>query len=85
MDTKIFIKYCKDYVVDYHNSHKVDLPHITPDDVYVVWLCKVLGNDKALLGTIKNDGMYYEITYNGETDELYLDAYIKEENVCIKL
>ena len=30
------------------------------------------------------DGMYYEITYNGDKQELYLDAYKKWENKCIK-
>ncbi|WP_233619266.1 DUF6275 family protein, partial [Enterococcus sp. S52] len=29
------------------------------------------------------DGMYYEITYNGDKDELYFDAYKKFENKCI--
>jgi hypothetical protein len=27
--------------------------------------------------------MYYELTYNGDKDELYLDAYKKWENLCI--
>jgi hypothetical protein len=29
------------------------------------------------------DGMYYELTYNGDKNELYLDAYKKWENRCI--
>lgn len=29
------------------------------------------------------DGMYYEITYNGDKREAYLDAYKKWENKCI--
>ena len=29
--------------------------------------------------------MYYELTYNGDKKELYLDAYKKFENRCIKL
>ena len=33
----------------------------------------------------KYDGMYYEVTYNGDKDEWYLDAYKKFENRCIKL
>jgi hypothetical protein len=28
--------------------------------------------------------MYYEVTYNGDTEEFYLDAYKKFENVRIK-
>ena len=30
------------------------------------------------------DGMYYEVTYNGVKNEAYLDAYKKQENVCVK-
>ena len=28
--------------------------------------------------------MYYELTYNGDKDELYIDAYKKWENICVK-
>lgn len=57
---------------------------ITEDDVYVVWLCKVLQNNKALLSTTVADGMYYEFTWNGDKSEGYLDAYKKWKNVVIK-
>ena len=29
--------------------------------------------------------MYYELTYNGDKKELYLDAYKKWENKCISV
>lgn len=54
-------------------------------DVYVVWVCKTLQNNKALLSTTLSDGMYFECTYNGDKQEMYLDAYRKEKNVCIKM
>ena len=41
---------------------------------------KTLQNAKALLSTTVSDGMYYELTYNGDKKELYLDAYKKWEN-----
>lgn len=52
-------------------------------DVYTVWTCKVLQNWKALISTTLPDGMYYECTYNGDLNELYIDAYKKFDNVKI--
>ena len=53
----------------------------TPDfSVYTVWKCKTLQNWKYLLASTLNDGMYYEMTYNGDKCEWYLDAYKKFEN-----
>ena len=53
-------------------------------NVYIVWKCKILQNWKYLISTTLNDGMYYELTYNGDKQEWYFDAYKKFENVCIK-
>jgi hypothetical protein len=53
------------------------------DDVYVVWWCKTLKNWKALLSTTLPDGMYYEVTYNGDKGETYFDAYKKFDNIVI--
>lgn len=73
-------------VVDYYNNHVdvTDNKTLTEDDAYIVWYCKTLQNCKALLSTTVSDGMYYEITYNGDKKEFYLDAYKKWQNVCIK-
>ena len=72
-------------VVDYTNKHidKTDDREITAEDVYVVWQVKVLQNNKALLSTRLSDGMYYECTYNGDKDEMYVDCYKKQENFCV--
>jgi len=82
-----FIELCKKIVKDYANEHldKSDNIQITEDNVFVVWSCKTLQNNKALLSTTLSDGMYYELTYNGDKKELYLDAYKKFENKCIKM
>ena len=50
--------------------------------MFVVWYSKSLQNHKALLSTPVSDGMYYELTYNGDKKELYFDAYKKWENIC---
>ena len=49
-------------------------------EVYTVWKCKTLQNWKYLISTDLHDGMYYELTYNGDEKEWYLVAYKKFEN-----
>ena len=83
MNDKEFIEICKEKVKDYTNEH--DNVQITTDNVFVVWQCKTLQNLKALLITNLFNGMYYELTYNGDKKELYLDAYKKVENKCFNL
>ena len=78
---------CKKVVVDYFNENvdKTDGLKINKDNVFIVWFSKSLQNFKALVSTTVSDGMYYELTYNGDKKELYLDAYKKWENKCIKV
>lgn len=82
-----FLKLCKETIVNYFNENveKTDNKKITEEDVFIVWSCKTLQNNKALVSTTVSDGMYYELTYNGDKKELYLDAYKKWENKCIKI
>ena len=79
MDEKV-IQLVRDYILNH-----LDKSDETPQfDVYTVWKCKTLQNWKYLLASTLPDGMYYELTYNGDKNEWYLDAYKKFENVCIK-
>lgn len=50
--------------------------------VFTVWKAKALQNWKYLISSTLSDGMYYEVTYNGDKREWYLDAYKKFENRC---
>lgn len=53
-------------------------------EVYIVWKAKILQNWKYLISSNLFDGMYYEVTYNGDKDEWYLDAYKKFQNCILK-
>lgn len=80
-----FFEFSKNAVRNYVINH-LDKSDTVPNfDVYIVWYCKTLQNWKALLSTTLFDGMYYELTVNGDKDEAYLDAYKKWDNNCIKI
>ena len=85
MGSKDFIVNCKELVKQYAIEHLDKSDNIPEFEVFDVWYCKTLQNHKALLSTTLFDGMYYELTYNGDKKELYFDAYKKFENKCIKL
>lgn len=79
MEDKKFMEKCTDMVIEYYNDlvEITDNYQIKEEDVYIVWMCSILGNNKALLSTDVSDGMYYEITYDNKHDKFYFDAYKK--------
>ena len=85
MGNEAMLKKAKQLVVNYYNSRvdRTDDFEITEENVFIVWFCKTLQNWKALVSTTVSDGMYYELTYNGDKKETYIDAYKKWENVRI--
>ena len=78
MDNKA-IDIVRNYIVD----HLDKSDNMSEFEVFIVWKCKALQNWKYLLSSTLFDGMYYEMTYNGNKKEWYLDAYKKFENKCI--
>lgn len=71
-------------IVRSYIAEHLDKSDVTPEfEVYFVWKCKALQNWKYLLSSTLFDGMYYELTYNGDKKEWYLDAYKKFENRLI--
>ena len=76
----------REIVRDYFNSHVdvTDGVQISIEDVYVVWFSKTLQNWKALVSTTVPDNKYYELTYNGDRGETYVDVYVKLDNQVVK-
>ena len=79
MDEKA-LKIVKEYIEE-HLDKSEDKPFYK---VFIVWKAKILQNWKYLISSTLPDGMYYELTYNGDKEEWYLDAYKKFENRCIR-
>ena len=79
MNTEKFIELAKQKVAKYANNFLLENGEsetIYPTDVYITWFSKTVQNYKALLGVpIDGDGHYYEVTYNGDLKEMYLDVY----------
>ena len=76
MDTEAIL------IVENYAAEHLDDPD-AEFETYIVWKCKALQNWKYLISSSLADGMYYEMTYNGDKKEWYLDAYKKFENRCI--
>lgn len=82
MDTERFHSLAKEALVEKIAESFPD-EGITVEDIYVVWTCKTLQNNKAMLSTDKLHGNYYEVTHNGDKKQLYVDIYEKVSNTCI--
>ena len=86
MESDKFIKKCNEILLGiYFKQADRDSFMIKNKDIYVVWSCKTLQNNKALLSTNVPDGMYYEFTYNGDKKEIYVDSYKKCKNIVVKM
>ena len=66
----------KKYILD-HLDKSDPVPEF---EVFTVWKAKALQNWKYLISSTLSDGMYYELTFNGDRREWYLDVYKKFEN-----
>lgn len=87
MDVDRFQKTAKQVVVQNFNEHRNPerSPALTTDSVHIVWFAKVLGNWKAIVASPLARGLLWEVSFNGEKNEIYLDVYSKLNNVKIPM
>ena len=58
----------------YHEDYQIQ-------DVYIFWMARILGFMKAILNDNGGNARMYEVTYNRERNEMYVDMYSKDKNV----
>lgn len=77
-----FLEAAKLFVIGaYNNRIDEEESQLSVSDLYIVWFSKTLSNWKALISTSKpGDGLYFEVTHNGERAETYVDTYMKLAN-----
>jgi len=77
-----FVFQAKCAVTDYINRQLDDhADYIYPEDVKIFWQVKALQNFKATLIDGTSNELYYEATWNGDKEQMYLDVYKKIENI----
>lgn len=83
-NSQIAAKLVYDYFIkNVDDTYNLTLKDIEDVDIYQVWHCYILGNEKWLMSTTYPDGMYYEVTYNKAKDEWYFDAYQKVSHLTV--
>ena len=73
----------KSIVRSYVEDHMSEPCDFCDFDVLITWKSKTIQNYKYLLITTLFDQRYFELTYNGDKHEWYLDAYLKKEHCVI--
>lgn len=78
-----FQEKAKRILIDYVDSNYSTSFEKPVFEVYIVWFAKVLQNWKALVSTDRPDGRYYELTYNGDKRETYVNEYANVKNTVV--
>jgi len=53
------------------------------ENLKLVWFCKTLQNWKAIIADVSEEGSLFEVSYNGDKKETYIDMYEKFKNVKV--
>lgn len=79
----VYLKAAKNAVLLLSYNDRIPT-NLSADQLAIVWFSKTLQNWKAMVcTTIPGDDLYFEVTYNGERREAYVDVYHKILNQAI--
>jgi pyruvate/2-oxoglutarate dehydrogenase complex dihydrolipoamide acyltransferase (E2) component len=86
-DPDRFLTMAKELVVTNYNDSRPlrTSAELTVQGVYIVWFSKTLGNWKAIVASPVIRGLLWEVSYNGNRREAYIDVYKKLNNTRIKV
>ena len=83
MDSRRFEKLVRKIAVK-EFIERAGIDTASEEDIFIVWQAKILQNNKAIVAAYNKGkpygGLMYEITYNGDKQEIYIDCYNKEYN-----
>lgn len=87
MDGNEFITLARKLVARDYNENVITLGQELLDweEVYPVYISRDLQNNKGTFATSRQDMIYYEITRNGDTNQVYVDRYLKSQNKAVDL
>ena len=65
-------------------TNKGQYPNGIDFKVYIIACTYILGNEKYWISTDLPDGKYFEVTYNDDKKEFYVDVYVRVINKKIE-
>ena len=77
----LVVRHFNDASADYPDGDVPIRAQVTEEDVREVWFTKTLQHWKGMYIVLGPNNLYYEVTYNGDKHEAYVDVYDKLENV----
>lgn len=76
-------KFLNNAIIEVKKIYEENNIDISNANFYIVWYCKTLQNAKALIISDVEDEKYYEVTYNGNSKEMYVNECVKSLNKAI--
>jgi len=76
VSTEKFLNVCHNAILQYYSNQDK-----TCKDTHVVWYSKSIQNHKCTMIGVYPDNIYFEFTYNGDKNEVYMDVYEKIDKI----
>lgn len=82
MESEEFLELARHKLVNHFDNSPYD--KVQPKFFHLVWFARELQNMKGLF-MLHGSHKYWEVTYNGDKNEMYVDTYNKVDNTKYEL